>query len=1109
MTNMKHTEARDHIVEELRRLMVGPYGGQQEVVYAGRVLRKVARDGAVDEDTDSDHNPGDTKTREFPVIEQTPYDFYHTGFLSPTTTEIDEEEDDQEEQGSDLDHGTGEGIMVMANSAQQAAMGMTFQIKEPEIHVAVTARWAKYVLEVMPKEDEGAGSADTEREPQDSAGATSVVAELFWKRQPCETTLKFRPSEIENGKAISSGTVDGVELRVRRKKVSGIHFLTASVVNANRYTTTSRRSDDLRVYQVGIAAETEDGTPLFVTSPNTARRPDSDYWQQELIYRNVRQYAVGHGCSVTWTEDPVARRARVVKTEWIPECDVPKASADVMGDQAFLELDYLGDPANYPALLTKLRALPEAYAAWVEDLRRSVDSVVGEFSPGTRERIQEAALANIKQCVSQKNRIEAGINYLESDDIALEAFMLANRAIGLSMKKVRPADTPKWFPFQLAFILLVIPSIGNRNHPERRILDLIWFPTGGGKTEAYLGLSAFTLFYRGISAGSPDEAGGTSIITRYTLRTLTVQQFERTALAIMSCESVRRKHPTLSRHAGWSIGLLVGSASTPKWIARRYPNDGSAEDLLSRGDKEAKGALLPLRSCPWCGTVLGLGDVSISGDKRSVETRCSNEGCEFSSGIPTRIIDEHIVNAPPSFVVATIDKFAQLAWEPGLSNLLRGDEVRPLDMIIQDELHLISDTLGTVAGLYETAIDAIASPDGIGPKIVGATATIRRAEEQVRSLFLRDTRQFPPSGLDAGDSFFYREENDNSVPGRKYIGIHAQGRSPKHTLPRILATVAQSSIDIVPDNVRDDYFTIVTYFNSLRELGGALVIAEDDVPAYQSTLSEISGKHVRPLSQIVEMTSQVPSYQIPDRLDQLRVSLLDKAADREPVDLVLATNMISVGVDVSRLGLMVINGQPKTTSEYIQASSRVGRPKGHAGLVITQYNWIRSRDRSHYERFLAYHRSFYRFVEPVSVTPFSARARDRALEGVVASMVRAMVPELTDNAIPMSPATLQSAKQRLSVVRNNIMRRVGDIDQRETSSTRDQLDSMIETLEVFLDQAQAGHRYWIRWRVPSEEQKRGVFMLTNRREGDEFDSWWEAMLSMRDTDTPAPLKLTV
>lgn len=885
MTDMTPREARDYLVKELRRFMVGPHDGENEILYAGEVRCK-----------------GERQSR---GVVQTAYDFYHTGFLSPKNSAIDEEEDDQEEQGSDVDQGAGEGIMVMANAAQQSAMGLTFQLENPEVEIVLTADWGKYQLEEQPVEavpkEKGDSQVDvssqaTLAESGNELGKDELNSgqekwktsgKLSWHRIPMQRVFRFQPMEIGNGKSLLSGIEDGVQLQVRRREVNGKQFVTASIVNCNRSPDKKRKESDARIYQVRLTVEAADGAPVFVGNQNTARRRDEDFWEQELLYRDVQQFAIGHGCAATWEEAGRGCTQRIA-TEWIPECEVYKASPAVVDDDTYLELERLADKEFRSAALKGFRKLADSYGSWIDVKRGKISSVVAEFPESGAEHIRVAAERNLDACAAQKQRIVDGISYLENHLEAFEAFRLANVAIARSMQIARPDNTPKWFPFQLAFILITLPSLSNCGHLDRQTLDLIWFPTGGGKTEAYLGLSAYALFHRGLTAKNADEASGTAIITRYTLRTLTVQQFERTTLAIMACESVRASHPILSAHHPWSIGLLVGSAATPKWLFRKRSGDMSAEDLLAKGGKEAEGALLPLKKCPWCGTTLGLEDLHLDHDHKALLTRCSNETCEFHQGIPVRIIDEHLVSDPPSFVVATIDKFAQLAWEPELARLLgRSTEAAPPDLIIQDELHLINDSLGTIAGLYETAIDALASRDGVGPKIVGATATIKRASEQVKSLFLRDTAQFPPSGIEASDSFFYSEATDQ--PGRLYVGIHAQGRSPKHTLPRILGTFAQSVTQIEPKTVRDTYWTTVAYFNSLRELGGALVVAEDDVPTYQKTLALVNGQDYRPLGLKVEMTSQVPSARIPEILDELRVGLESEQADRDPIDLLLST----------------------------------------------------------------------------------------------------------------------------------------------------------------------------------------------------------------------------
>jgi hypothetical protein len=448
-----------------------------------------------------------------------------------------------------------------------------------------------------------------------------------------------------------------------------------------------------------------------------------------------------------------------------------------------------------------------------------------------------------------------------------------------------------------------------------------------------------------------------------------------------------------------------------------------------------------------------------------VVVSCSNWKCDFSeakdpNGVPVVFVDEQIYRELPSFVVATVDKFAMMPWRgeiglffgraqalqvtdlPGstagrppaadvqffgpmarppkkasnISPLPQG--LLPPELIVQDELHLISGPLGTMVGLYETAIDALCThapsggpaandthPRRVRPKILAATATVRRSEQQVRALYARERRLFPPPGVDESETFF--AEVDHDSPGRLYLGVAAPGRAMKAILLRTyvaLLGAAQLHFDAAgePEQAADAYMTLAGYFNSLRELGGMRRLVEDDVrarvgQAEKRKPKDWSGPHPwsrnrRGWLEPIELTSREKTEKIKQSKARLAARYLGAA---EPVDVLLASNMISVGVDIDRLGLMVVAGQPKTTSEYIQASSRVGRHKDYPGLVVTCFNVVRPRDRSHFERFTAYHESFYRHVEASSVTPFSGPALDRGLAGTLVALLRLGAPELT------------------------------------------------------------------------------------------------------------------
>ena len=366
------------------------------------------------------------------------------------------------------------------------------------------------------------------------------------------------------------------------------------------------------------------------------------------------------------------------------------------------------------------------------------------------------------------------------------------------------------------------------------------------------------------------------------------------------------------------------------------------------------------------------------------------KACElFESGarLPIWTIDEEVYRHTPSLLIGTVDKFAQIVRKLETRTLfgLSTSHAAP-DLIIQDELHLISGPLGSIAGLYEVAIDELCRRDAVRAKIIGSTATIRRAEEQIRALFDRATYQFPSPGLDATNSGF--AVSDTARPGRQYAGITTAGRSATYMLQALVASLLQSAIETgATANERDYYWTLVTYFNSLRELGRALVLMQDDVPVSIRQFAARRNEERRTIEAPAELTSRVRSYEIRDMLDRLN----KPASDCDAVDLLVASNMISVGMDIPRLGVMVVNAQPKTLSEYIQATSRVGRGDV-PGLVITMYNSMRARDRSHFETFETWHRCLYRDVEATSVTPFASRAQDKALHAVLVALVRHTVP---------------------------------------------------------------------------------------------------------------------
>jgi ATP-dependent helicase YprA (DUF1998 family) len=581
---------------------------------------------------------------------------------------------------------------------------------------------------------------------------------------------------------------------------------------------------------------------------------------------------------------------------------------------------------------------------------------------------------------------------------------------------------------------------------------LIWFPTGGGKTEAYLGLSAFTIFLKRIKN---TEDSGTTVLMRYTLRLLTAQQFQRAASLICACDKIRKDNEEELGTSRITIGLWVGETLSPIYRDDARKIFGKLED-----GREEDNPFIVLK-CPWCGSQMGLikgvNNNRVKGYKRrsigGVQTiiyQCDNTQCDFSKPeftLPLIVIDEDIYDNPPTLLIGTVDKFAMLTWRPEARSLFGFRDTKrltPPELIIQDELHLISGPLGSMVGLYETMIEELCTYNEIKPKIIASTATISRAKEQINSLYgrgLENVNIFPAQCLSAGDSFFAYEDKDSA--GRLYAGVFASAL-PSHATAqvRLLSALLQSvkSIPVMEERMRDPYWTAMTYFNSIRELGHAATLIRADIREYMNSIwirKTIKGDERRFINRDIELTSRINSCDIPDYLEQLSKPWTGEKSEY-PVDVCLATNMISVGVDIPRLGLMTIIGQPKTTSEYIQASSRVGRSKRGPGIIFTIYNCSKPRDRSHFEHFQEYHSKIYSKVEPTSVTPFSSPARERALHAILIGLIRYYSEQSRNSPRPFP------ASEIIARVKQIIFDRVNLIDGEEYEKTLELIEEKLE-----------------------------------------------------------------
>ncbi|WP_307804714.1 DISARM system helicase DrmA [Streptomyces sp. VRA16 Mangrove soil] len=1052
-----------------------------------------------------------------------PRDRYLVGMLGPRPHTVTREEVARAAaQSADSESGDeqeGEDTGLQERLTPQAAghiwassMGLSCSVQASVGTLSVTVRWGRY----------------TQTEEVTDRGTPRRV----WSREAVERLVDIDVSGAQDRTVPLDGDSVVLDVRVRRHAGHGgaedLRIVELTLVNRQQDSREARDAHWLFQTEIEVTAFPDDQAAVFVPvddpldTANRGNAPeDVEDRRLRLLYRDSLRHAKGRNVAVHADVRPGERNAHRLLTTWLPEYDVHATTAPTVDEQDLLrglelgmdELAELAVPARRDELSAALAPLADGYGTWLEQQRQAARSLPDD--------LRESAEAAIGQAMEICDRITFGIDRLVADDIALDAFRFANRAMALQRRNTaisalragreddrgsydsaraevygRGKKAASWYPFQLAFVLLNLDSLTRPGHPHRgtgrqALVDLLFFPTGGGKTEAYLGLAAYTFALRrlqgtiGQGADARSGEAGVGVLMRYTLRLLTAQQFQRAAALVSACEVLRREE--FQRDARWGttpfrIGLWVGTSVSPNWFDEAKEQIADARESAS--DRYAR--VLQVLTCPWCGSGLtARSHMEYDEARRHVLLYCprgeGEDRCPFSrraapgEGIPVLTVDEEIYRLAPALLIATVDKFAQLPWN-GYAGLLFGrvtercprhgyrhddldaktgcgsrhnakgtlpavtaqpvGRLRPPDLIIQDELHLISGALGTTVGLFESAVDQLCTwrvtdvqgrPHEVGPKIVASTATTKRAADQVLGVFGRKVAIFPPQVLDVGDTFFSRQvdlSRDN--PGRRYLGVCAHGTRLKAAEIRVAEILLLAGQQLFDDYgaPADPYMTLVGYFNATRELAGMRRYMDDDITTRvrsngsrrgQATLANRIVSRAGMLS-IQELTSRISSADIGAALKRLetgfdperdtslrRRAFLDEYASamkekREPraamtpmarqaVDVVLATSMLQVGVDVSRFGLMLVVGQPKNTAEYIQASSRVGRDAKRPGLVVTLYNWSRPRDLAHFEDFEHYHATFYSQVEALSVTPFTRRALDR---GVAATYVAAL-----------------------------------------------------------------------------------------------------------------------
>jgi hypothetical protein len=1007
------------------------------------------------------------------TLEARPSDVYLTGILWPQRTSMGAEEDERlglsADGGDDAEGNAEQEEIPMSGLKRPCSAGASFavsgEVQERQLDIVV--RFATYKLV----------------ETSGSSGKSKKT----WHRQPFEqmitgTRLDKASSFID---LEPYGAPSNVRLHVRQSPWQDKALVTVSLVNMARLEDEAGRdeTEQATLFQTQIEVRPGMGSNL-VARPSRRAAIDDDDKSSALLYRDALEFAVGHTCSAEWSPGGAPGIAATIATTWIPVAKVYATSP--RGNQAFnrlyenktLSADWLTS-APTEKLAASLRMLPEVYGEWLQSQEARICALAPEA--------QAQARKNISECRKIEQRMADGAQQISENTSLERAFRLANLAMSIQHgwdPEKRSRGPLQWWPFQLGFILLAAASTAEPKHNDRKIMDLLWFPTGGGKTEAYLGLIAFLGFYRRLRSSDPIEGAGVAAIMRYTLRLLTTQQFTRAASMILACDAIRRGKiaapfpiPELGA-APFSIGLWVGSDAVPNTVS------AAAAALNGAPDQPSPRQLV---SCPACQEKLRWWHNEQAGQ---INVRCQTSDCvlfDANAPLPVWTVDEDVYREAPTLLIGTIDKYAQIVRRKEVGALFGIDTGRPPDLIVQDELHLISGPLGTVAGLYEVAIDRMFSSSGTPPKIIGSTATIRRAAEQVKSLFLRETAQFPPPCLDAEDSGFAVINKEAS--GRLYAGVTTAGRSAKFTLQAVAASLLQSAFVSGRDRA-DAYWTLVSYFNSLRELGGALVLMQDDVNDSLSTLAKRRNEGQRAPELIEELTSRRTQAEVRDMLQRLAIP----ATKTGVLDAVLATNMLSVGVDIPRLGLMLVNGQPKGMAEYIQATSRVGRGQV-PGLIVAVLNNAKARDRSHYESFVTWHSTLYRDVEPTSVTPFASRARDRALHAVLVALVRHLSPGMLDSA-QINPDALAEAQDLIEA----IVQRASEVDPQETAVRTE----LLRRLDIW--ERRSPRSYWTRQTSRSllqDAERAATMRAMGRLPGDA----WPTLNNMRSVEPSTRYRL--
>ena len=1070
-------------------------------------------------------------TSECEQLNEVPTSSYITGLLYPTDTDVTEDENYNDveftEKNFDADGETLEsGIFeeeepedrVKGGFQKPSSIGVSFYVSDNVQKVNAYINWGKYYAEQVQ------GEVIDETLEEDAENKKKKKHTIYIREQ-MNDVVEINFNLMGRSKQIPLESNGNIYIYVMKMQLDNGYKMVSVYLHNNDKSDGDEKEYAKVMFQVEMLIADDLMSPIFVPE-YLCRKVELE---DEYYYKGRPVYARGRGCAATWEKKAEEINATAIKSSFIPDYEIPSVSAQIddMPEHAFSMLQ-MGSPKKKSEVIQNLRTLTEMYGSWITNALTNDEAMHDDKFKATGQTI-------IDKCNDANRRMNAGIDLIENNDKVYQAFVFMNQAMYLQRsitafskdygngipcslrdymtdmpEKGRKKDHSEWRPFQIAFVLLNLYGIMDGESPERNIVDLLYFPTGGGKTEAYLGLIAFTIAYRRLTASDEtdyEKDGGVTVFLRYTLRLLTTQQRDRLMRLIVAMEQLREKNEKLYGKERISIGFWVGGNVTPNKFSEYSDSDQfKKKEFIRKLTKQ-------IIKCPYCGKPITRDEYDINEKGKYVKIHCADDNCMFSlrkgRTIPVYLVDEEIYAKCPTVIISTVDKFARLPWseQVGLlfgrtdrccsrcghiaigekhagrhnadvaAGLERAETVAckpfyPPELIIQDELHLITGPLGTIYGGYETVVEEMCCIERNGkkirPKYIVSTATIRNAGEQIRFLYGRNQfAQFPPSGFDTRDSFFIKEvplptENlvdaseekisrmisDGKKPFRQYAGICASGQSVKTTLIRLYSIILQTALDIAKDPEYEDYidpyYTLIGYFNSIRELGGAVRLLDDDIASrIRVVKNKYNSSEQRYLSfeGKKEITSRIPSWEIAQVLEKLAISY-DKNKEKQGCyDVVIATNMIAVGMDVDRLGLMSVVGQPKQNSEYIQATSRVGRQ--HPGIIFTVYNPYRPRDLSNYENFVGFHSQMYRYVEGTTATPFAARARDRVLHALVVSLLRLQVETMADNGGASNINDISD--EQIKDIKDKILERVKITTPSSYVDTEKEMDEFINT----------------------------------------------------------------